>query len=254
MTTETELKDTQPGYADAWLGDADRDIMGLGVNVEDQRERFWFSYARLRDAVVLRHEGYPFPEVFSDLDPNVLKCNQRANVVIVYPHGNTTVPVALEQGAKLAQEGINLMLCAFPYIEYDEKYGRQVLRVPDGFMYIGADDYEAALIASGVKPQEAEEKCGSKFLPLKRGDRGDFLDDRGILVAVKFKESIIAHGIFFHFTHSMRPEIGTVGAPLIQPIIWEAATHLKCRLPDMLKGSGVRTADQINWYKHQTVR
>jgi hypothetical protein len=239
MTTETELRDAEPGYAEAWLGDADRDIMGLGVNVEDKRERFWFSYARLRDAVVLRHEGYSLPEIFSDLDPDVLKCNERANVVVVYPHGNTTVPVALEQGAKLAQEGINLMLCAFPYVEHDEKYGRQVLKVQDGFMYIGADDYKAVLIASGVEPQDVEEKCQG-------------LGDRGILVAVRFNEPITAHGVFFHFTHPMRPEIGTIGAPLIQPIIWEAATHLKCRLPDMLKGSGVRTADQINWYKQQT--
>ena len=239
MTTESELKEEDSDYHDMWLGDADRDIMGLGVNVSDERERFWFSYARLRDAVVLRYEGYPFPEIFSDLNPDVLKCSQRANVVIVYPHGNTTVPVALEQGAKLAQEGINLMLCAFPSIEQDDKYGRQVLKVSDGFMYIGVDDYKAALRDFGVEPQDADNRCQE-------------LDGQGILVAVKFKEPVIAHGVFFHFTHPMRPEIGTVGMPLIQPIIWEAATHLKCRLPDMLKGSGVRTAAQINWYRHQT--
>jgi hypothetical protein len=247
MTTKTELSDAGQDYQDTWLGDADRDIMGLGVNIEDPQERLWFSYARLRDAVVLLHEGFPLPEVFPGLDPSVLKCvaqaslpvEERANVVIVYPHGNTTVPVALEQGAKLAQEGINLMLCAFPHIEHDERYGRQVLKVPDGFMYIGADDYREALKAFDVDPQEIEEKCRQ-------------LGDRGVLVAVKFKEPVIAHGIFFHFTHPMRPEIGDVGTPLIQPIIWEAATHLKCRLPDMLKGSGVRTADQINWYKRQT--
>ena len=239
IAEETELGDADPGYADTWLGDFDRNIMGLGVNVTDQREKFWFSYARLRDAVVLRHEGYPFPEIFSDLDPDVLKCGKRANVVIVYPHGNTTVPVALEQGAKLAQEGINLMLCAFPQIDYDEQRARKVLKVPDGFMYIGAKDYRAALLSSGVEPQEAEAKCQK-------------VDERGILVAARFRKPIIAHGIFFHFTHPMRPYIGSVGAPLIQPIIWEAATHLKCRLPEMLKGSGIRTADQINWYKSQT--
>jgi len=239
MATKTELKDAAPGYADAWLGDADRDIMGLGVNVTDKRERFWFSYARLRDAVTLRHDGYPFPEIFSDLDPDVLKCGERANVVIVYPHGNTTVPVALEQGAKLAKEGINLMLCAFPRMEHDEQYGRTVLRAFDGFMYIGAEDYKAALLSKGMDSENAEKKCQA-------------LDDQGILVAVRFREPIVAHGIFFHFTHPMRPYIASVGAPLIQPIIWEAATHLKCSLPDMLKGSGIRTADQINWYKAQT--
>jgi hypothetical protein len=235
MTTETELSDLGSEYHDAWLGDADRAILGLGVNLEHPRERFWFSYARLRDAVVLKHEGYEFPQIFIDLDPDVLRYSERANVVIVYPHGNTTVPVALEQGAKLEQSGINLMLCAFPYIEHDEKYGRKVLKVPDGFMYVSASQYKAVLEASG--------KAGEEY-------RGS--DDRGILIAARFKEPIIAHGIFFHFTHPMRPEIESVAAPLIQPVIWEAATHLKCRLPDMLKGSGVRTADQINWYKDQT--
>ena len=239
MTMETELRDAKSEYQDAWLGDADRDIMGIGVNVEDERECFWFSYARLRDAAVLRHEGYPFPELFSDLEIDALKCNERANVVIVYPHGNTTVPVALEQGAKLAREGMNLMLCAFPYIEYNEDYGRQILRIPDGLMYIGADDYRVALRSSGVDPERIEEKCQK-------------LDGRGALIAVSFENPIIAHGVFFHFTHPMRPDIGNVGMPLIQPIIWEAATHLKCQLPEMLKGSGVRTADQINWFKHQT--
>ncbi|MFC1715900.1 hypothetical protein ACFL6S_19680 [Candidatus Poribacteria bacterium] len=240
IAAETEMQDEGPGYADVWLGDADRDLMGLGVDVTVERERFWFSYARLRDAVVLKHDGFPFPKIFSDLDPDALKCNDRANVVIVYPHGNTTVPVALEQGAKLArEEEINLMLCAFPRIEHDDEYGRRVLRVPDGFMYIGAEDYKEALLSSGVELQEAEAKCRE-------------VDDQGILVAAKFREPIVAHGIFFHFTHPMRPDIESVRAPLIQPIIWEAATHLKCRLPEMLKGSGVRTADQINWFSHQT--
>ena len=240
IAAETEMQDECPGYADIWLGDVDRDIMGRGVNVTSERERFWSSYARLRDAVVLRHEGYPFPKIFSDLDPGALKCDERANVVIVYPHGNTTVPVALEQGAKLArEEGINLMLCAFPNIEHDDQYSREVLKISDGFMYIGAGDYRDALISSGTVPQEAEAKCQK-------------VDDRGILVAIQFREPIIAHGVFFHFTHPMRPDIGSLGVPLIQPIIWEAATHLKCRLPEMLKGSGIRTADQINWYQHQS--
>lgn len=235
MATATDLKDN----ADIWLGDADRDIMALGVNVTDEREKFWYSYARLRDAVVLRHEGYPLPKILLDLDPNILKCNERANVAIVYPHGNTTVPVAVEQGVKLAKDGINLMLCAFPLIEPDAQCGRDVLKVPDGFMYISADDYKAALHDSGATAQEAEEECRE-------------LDNKGVLVAVKFREPIVIHGVFFHFTHPMRPYIGNVGMPLIQPIIWEAATHLKCRLPEMLKGSGIRTADQINWLREQS--
>ncbi len=234
LTEKSELKDKPDSYKDAWIGNADRSIMAIGVSVKDESEKFWFSYARLRDAAVLRHEGYPLPEIFIDIDPNDIKCHERTNIVIVYPHGNTTVPVALEQGAKLAEEeNINLMLCAFPYIAYNERYGRNVLMVPDAFMYVRNEEYNNLL--------------------KKYGNTSDLkTDKRGILILAKFKEPIIAHGIFFHFTHPMRPEIGTIGTPIIQPIIWEAATHLKCSLPDMLKGSGVRTADQINWYQYQS--
>ncbi|MGQ9607951.1 MAG: hypothetical protein ACUVWN_01490 [bacterium] len=234
LAEKSELKDKLESYKNAWIGNADESIMAIGVSVKDETEKFWFSYARLRDAAVLRHEGYPLPEIFIDIDPNDIKCHERTNIVIVYPHGNTTVPVALEQGAKLAkEENINLMLCAFPYIEYDEEYGRNVLRIPDAFMYIGEEDY-------------------NNLLKKYRNTSDVKIDKQGVLILAKFKEPIIAHGIFFHFTHPMRPEIGTIGTPIIQPIIWEAATHLKCSLPDMLKGSGVRTADQINWYQYQS--
>ena len=242
MVTKTELKDLSPEYCDAWLGDVDRNITGLGINLADEAERFWFSYARLRDAVVLLHEGYPLPEVFKNLDPSALKCDERTNVVIVYPHGNTTVPVALEQNPKLTKErGINLLLTAFPKIERDESYGCEVLHVLDGFTFLSKEDYLAALLASGLKPEEAEKKASA-------------VGSKGVLALFSFSRPIVAHGIFFHFTHPLRPEIEFVRAPIIQPLIWEAATYLKCKLPEMLKGSGIRTADQFNWYMDQTAR
>ncbi|MFH1743413.1 MAG: hypothetical protein ABIH23_30780, partial [bacterium] len=77
------------------------------------------------------------------------------------------------------------------------------------------------------------------------------LGEDGAFVAVQLAEPLVADAVFFHFTHPLRPEVGQVGCPLIQPILWEAATHLKCALPDMLKGSGVRTADQFSWYKRE---
>ena len=237
MAERTKLADLGAAYPDAWLGDADRDLLPLGVRADDPAQRFWFSYARLRDASVLVHEGYPLPELFQNLDPSAIHADERPNVVIVYPHGNTTVPVAMEQGAKLSErEGINLMLSAFPTIVDDGRYGRKVLHVHDGFMYVSRADYRTALVASGMDEATADDKAAQ-------------VTDEGILIAAAFSRPVVAHGIFFHFTHPLRPDISTVQVPLIQPFLWEAATHLKCRLPDMLQGSGTRTADQINWYE-----
>ena len=220
MATSTELSVKSSDYLDAWLGDMDRGVLPLGVRGETEAERFWFSYARLRDVAVLRHEGFPLPEVLRGVDPEDIKADERANVAVVYPHGNTTVPVALEQGPKLARDDINLLLCAFP--EIGKRDGREVLLLHDGFGRISAEDYERI---TGKKSEE-----------------------EGVWVLMEFEEPIVAHGIFFHFTHPLRPRIEEVKAPLIQPFLWEAATYLKCRLPDMLKGSGVRTAEQINFY------
>ena len=64
------LRDRGPEYHDAWLGDADRDIMPVGVHVDDPAQRFWFSYVRLRDASVLWHDNFPLPEVCTGLDPS----------------------------------------------------------------------------------------------------------------------------------------------------------------------------------------
>lgn len=240
MVTGTRLADLGTAYQDAWIGDADWGILPLGVHLEDPVQQFWFSYARLRDASVLVHEGFSLPEIFQDLDPSVLHADERPNVVIVYPHGNTTVPVAMEQGARLAEwEGMNLMLTAFPSIVEDGRYGRKVLHVHDGFMYICRADYQRALVVSGLSETEAKAKA-------------EHVGEEGVLVAASFSRPVIAHGVFFHFTHPLRPFIHEVQAPLIQPFIWEAATHLKCQLPDMLRGSGTRTADQLNWTQKQT--
>ncbi|HQO33381.1 MAG TPA: hypothetical protein PLG59_01885 [bacterium] len=239
MLTETRLAETDSAYQDAWIGDASRGVIPLGVRGENDAERFWFSYARLRDASVLVHDGFPLPELLLNVSPDSLLANERPTVGIIYPFGNTTVPVALEQGHRLARnEKINLILSAFPTIEDDTRAGRTVLRVHDGLMYLNASDFERLLHAAGKPEKEIKQRCR-------------LLGDDGIFVAIQLSEPLIADAVFFHFTHPLRPDIGKVGCPLIQPILWEAATHLKCALPDMLKGSGVRTADQFNWYRRE---
>ena len=242
LAGKTELRNRGTAYQDAWIGDGDRDLMAVGLHLTEPAERFWFGYARLRDVSVLRHEGYVLPELFLGLDPDVLKADKRANVVIVYPHGNTTVPVAMEQGAKLARnKKINLMLTPFPTIADTAQPGLKALHAHDGFMYVSRSDYRAALTASGVDEAEA-------------GARARKVDEDGVLIAVSFRRPLTVHGIFFHFTHPLRPEIGGVRVPLVQPIVWEAATHLKCRLPEMLEGSGIAAPPQINWHKATTAQ
>ncbi|MFH1739843.1 MAG: hypothetical protein ABIH23_12600, partial [bacterium] len=117
MLRFTRLAETGEEYQNTWIGNATRGQIPLGVRAEKESEQFWFSYARLRDASVLVHDGFPLPELLLDVSPDSLLADQRPTVGIIYPFGNTTVPVALEQGHRLAKdENINLILNAFPTI------------------------------------------------------------------------------------------------------------------------------------------
>ena len=236
LVAQTQIADRGSDYADQWLGDWGRNVVPVGVGADLP----WFLYARLRDAAALCHEGYPLPELLLDLDPLALLCDERANVVIVYPHGNTTVPVALEQGPRLgADERVNLMLCAWP--ELCENDGEWTLRAPDAFLFLCREDYRRALVSLGTPADEVERRAGG-------------VGEGGVLVAARFTRLVVAHAVFCHFTHPRHLEIDSIRAPLLQPLVWEAATHLKCRLPDMLRGSGTCTAPQANWYRTDAVR
>ncbi|GAI84492.1 unnamed protein product, partial [marine sediment metagenome] len=90
LANKTSLAKMGEAYQNKWLGDADRNLLGLGVRGNSGEENFWFGYARLRDVSVLRHEGYPFPEIFTNVDPRLICDKERANVAVVYPVGNTT--------------------------------------------------------------------------------------------------------------------------------------------------------------------
>lgn len=230
IANRTRLSDQPAEYRDLYLGDQDRDITAIGVRGETKEEIFWFHYARLRDAVALQYEQFGHPEVFVGLDPKDLSAEGRTNIGIIYPYGNTTVPVALEQGPKLAEErGINLILCAFPVPA--EHRGRKILTIREGLFYPRSSDLAA---------------IRKKRRPAGGPGSG--------LVLASFQSPLVLHGLFFHFTHPLRPEIDSYGIPIIQPLIWEAATHLKCELPAMLRGSGVKVPDQENWYLEDTAR
>ena len=226
---KTELKNYSEEYKDLYIGNILEGKNGMGIRGETPEEIFWFHYARMRDVVVLKYEGFGYPEIFIDVEPEDLKANERVNVVIVYPYGNTTAPVALQQGPKFAKNSINLFISAFPVKE--EVKGLKLLKITEGMTYPSSEEIENL------------RKKYKNISPFK----SDF-------IFVKFKKPILVHSIFFHFTHPLRPEIDHFKIPIIQPLIWEAATHLKCELPRMLKGSGVKVPEQINWYMGDTVK
>ena len=118
---KTEFKDKTTASKNLWFGKIQKGKIieqAIGIKVEKEEEKFWFSYARFRDISTLIHDGYPIPEIVDSFDPELIKFRERVNIGIVYPLGNTTVSVALEQGPKLAKDNnINLFLVPFPEIE-----------------------------------------------------------------------------------------------------------------------------------------
>ena len=210
LITHTELADKTSAQRNGLVGELDASgkmaVLPVAVNVDGEVYRKWFSYARLRDLATLVFDGYPLPAVKENVT-----LPKGVNLGIVYPIGNTTVSVGLEQGPKLSKKGINLFLVPFPQIQHQK----------------------------------------DKSLALAR--EVFFRDAQGNWVLGNLKQPRVLHGIWFHFTHFLRPQIEKVGAPLIQPLLWEAATYLKCALPGMIKGSGYICPDQRNWYQKQSI-
>ncbi len=209
VKNKSHLADKPDNYVEALLGkfDAENNLLtpALGINIESAWERQWFSYARLRDLATLIFDGYPLPEIREDE-----QIKDGINIGVVYPLGNTTISVALEQGPKFSSEGVNLFLVPFPRIV--TKGGRKLLVAQEIF----------------------------------------FRNKQGAWILARLKEELVVHAVWFHFTHFLRPQIEKVGAPLIQPLLWEAATYLKCDLPEMLQGSGVPSPAQRNWHGKQS--
>lgn len=224
---KTELKYYPEEYKDLYIGNIIENKNAIGIRGETEEEIFWYHYARIRDAVVLKYEGFGYPEIFIDVEPDDLKVKEKVNVVIVYPYGNTTVPVASEQGPKFEKNNINLFITAFP--EVKEINENMTLLINEGMIYL------------------SEER-----LNLLREKYKRISENKSGFVFIKFKKPVLVNAIFFHFTHPLRPYIDHLKIPIIQPLIWEAATHLKCELPKMLAGSGVKVPEQINWYMEDT--
>lgn len=238
LSEESPLKTTSEAYRNQWIGDILNNHSPLGVKLENPNEQFWFSYARLRDVAVLMHEGIPLPILINNLPPSYINKPERINVAIIYPHGNTTVPVALQQGSKLSRlDNINLMLSAFP--EMKENKGQASLDLHDSFMFVSKEDFNE------IKNAGLVDSTLNRNIPIAEDN---------ILVMVQFSNPLPPDAIFFHFTHYLRLKVDALDIPVIQPFLWEAATHLKCRLPDMLKGSSARTADQANWLQKDTLK
>jgi len=272
IVERTAIADRPRDYQDLWLGDVsdwqrpETWQMGIGVNVDSEPERFWFSYARLRDAVAMMRELTNLrnpstlngvPEIFLDVDPALLDAGEDgacANILSIYPYGNTTMPVAVEQGAALEREGYNLMLCPFPEMRHDVNRGATFLQARDALMYVSGERYRRLLVASGADAGKAQE-IASRVPP------------QGVLTALKFKEfqpapgpdgkvdfagAVIGHAAFFHFTQPLRGDVDRVAIELIQPIGAEALTYLKSAVPQILAGTRVAAPAGFTWRMEDT--
>jgi len=244
LVNKTEMALLGPDYADRILGQYTQGEgllnsgivrLAVGVDGDTHSQRIWFSYARIRDLSVLRAEGNPLPEILENVSPDVIDADNRTNVVIVYPMGNTTIPYALKRNPQQNQHGVNVISCGFPKIETASD-GKKYLRASDAFTWMSKEDYRKALLIAGVSAEEANQ----------RAERVDA--EKGIVVLMKFTTPIVADAIWFHTFNHMRTRIDECQAALIQPFTWEALTHLKASYREMYMPFGITTPPQREFY------
>lgn len=223
VTNKTEMSELTQGYASA--------ILSLGVGGYTSAQRFWFGYARIRDIAVLRAEGNPLPEILDNVSPDVIDADNRMNVVIVYPMGNTTIPFALRRNPQQNKTGVNVISCGFPQIE-DGSDGKKYLRVNDAYTWMSKEDYKKALISANLPDEEVQARVAKVD------------EKKGVVVLLKFNRPITADAVWFHTFNHMRTQIDETEAALIQPFLWEALTHLKAVYREMYVPRGITTPPQ----------
>jgi len=230
LLTRTELRDASSEEQGRLIGDyrGENRVLAVGVEGATDAEAFWFSCARLRDLCVLRHDNYPTPRTLDNVDPAAIDADTRVNDVVMYPIGNTTVTVGLRHSQELTPEGTNLMIAPFPVVEYDARYGREVVHIYSAMMYLSPEEY----VRAGGNPADAEHAPAE-----------------GILTLVRFSKPVLACSVMPHFTHQlfMSGRLEEAGVPLSWTHAMEEATYDKTNLPQMLAGTDIGHAAEIDW-------
>jgi len=218
-----------------------------------EASKFVFSYARLRDLATLYHDGFYIPEILDNVDPDVIKGDERVNVVIMYNLGNTTAMTFLRRGPyHHAGKGPdkNIIMTNFLRKEKDAKSGREIALVEYGLMYLTKEEYEKAGGRNKILKYIIDPKLREKYKEIGPDGR---------LVFVRFKRPLVAHVVFPHFTHPwfIEQTLEKMGVPLNQSRIIDRLTYMKTVMPEMIEyyNSQVSEAeripfmDQVNIYR-----
>ncbi len=259
FVNRTELYEWSVDDRDALLGNftGDKRVQAIGANAPTDDQRSWRAYNQLRELAFVKSDGFEFPPVFHEFDPDIIEADKRINTVFLFPIGRTHVSRALREGPVLNREmqakkhpGTNIIITR--YNDFIDVKGakKKALLVEDGHFYISEAEYAEALKQCSklnktqVRAQIKEAKVTGR------------LTDKGIRIAARFAcngapSPIVAgclipfHGLPIFISGESEAE----GMPAtINSQFYGDLTYDKSLYPSVYtEASGVQLPPEIDW-------
>ncbi|MBI4530197.1 MAG: hypothetical protein HY709_01635 [Candidatus Latescibacteria bacterium] len=254
IVTRTDVRYLSEEDHDALLGNflGGKAIVGIGADGETSVEQAWRAYGQLREITFIRNDRFPIPEVFRELDPDIIDADHRVNQVILLPVGRTHYSRVLMEGPtlarELAEEGrmpSNLIITRDGWFEQIPGTGRRCLMISSGHLYVSKEQYRKALIQhKGYTAEEAQREAEEKVGP------------KGTRVAARFTRPIITAIVYpFHghpkYTSGLFEDEGLPYS--VQSLFHTWTTYDKAKYPDVFdRESGVEIPGEIDWLRRWT--
>ncbi len=255
----TELRLWDQKDRDALLGDftGNNSIVGIGADAPTKLEQEWRAYNHLRELAFVKSDGFEFPPVFHEFDPDIIQADQRVNVVFLFPIGRTHVSRALREGPTLNAQiqskkhpGTNFLISRHGNMANVKGSQKKVVLISDAHFYISKEEYAEALQQTkGLKKPEINKQIES-------AKESGLLTAKGIRIAARFaqkgKPAPVVTGalIPFHgqpvYTSGQTEEQGIPAT--IQSRIYTDVTYDKSLYPQIYTPeTGVELPPEIDW-------
>ncbi|MFB3786846.1 MAG: hypothetical protein ACE15F_10815 [bacterium] len=254
----TELRGWSARDRDALLGNfsGKNQIVAIGAGGFTEDMIRWRAYNQLRELAFLKSDGFEFPPVFHEFDPDLIEADKRVNVAFLFPIGRTHVSRALREGPTLNQQlqsekrpGANLLITRHGRFVEVEGAKRKVLLVDDAHFYISEAEFAEALKQLKLKKPEIKERIQQE----KAAGR---LTPKGIRVAARFvkngRPSPVAvgglvpfHGLPIYVNGQSEAEgmPATIQSQVYTDITYDKSLYPRIYTPE----TGVQLPPEIDW-------
>ncbi len=227
-------------------------VQAIGAGASEPEELKWRAYNQLREMAFLRNDGFQWPVVFEQIDPDdpeILDARRRVNFTFMAPLGRTHYSRALMEGPAL---GENLFITRNGRMATPAGANRPVLQIDDAQFWMSEAEYRRALIGSKRMAPDAADR------QIEADRKSGRLVPKGIRAAARFQKPVTVGSVVPMHHHPLIPALGQSGYPYTDKSdVHFDITYDKSLYPDIFNPgyrTGVLLPPEIDWRHEETVQ